>query len=249
MPKTKLTRARLQNHLQYSKWMYILLLLVGALAADLFYTTTAYRPPNSRKVDIQIVTTYADTSNAGAYAQTALAAGQAYERARDAAAGVDTSAEDYEVPLMEVNFYNIAYSGGEDTESDYYGAQKFMVMLGAQEGHVYLVNRAMLETLVDSGVAYPLDGFLADGTLNIGDVDLSTVTYDEYVDEGQPATGNTCVYALPIGSLTGLTDAFDFRPDGMYMVMMAYVDNPDTVAVVMQSLIDQFQEIEQVEAE
>ena len=107
MPSTKYTRAELKNQLTYGKWVYFAVALVAIGLAEILYTATAYHAPNARPVDVELSGGYADTASYELYTPALLAAGQAYERARDEAAGIDTSAAEYEVPLQEVEIYNI----------------------------------------------------------------------------------------------------------------------------------------------
>ena len=243
MPSTKYTRAELKNQLTYGKWVYFAVALVAIGLAEILYTATAYHAPNARRVDVELSGGYADTASYELYTPALLAAGQAYERARDEAAGIDTSAAEYDVPLQEVEIYNINYTGANDTEQDYYSGQKFMVMMAAQEGDLFFVNRLQLEALVEEGGILPLDEYIEAGLLIPGDRDLSAVTFDEPApDEKTPASGDTHVYALQADTMTGLINAFSYDVREKYMVIMAYSQNPDTVAVVMQTMIDTFEE-------
>ena len=144
MPKTKYSKEYLKNHFFYSRWVYLVVVLVALGAAEITFTVTRYQAPNARRVDIELLGGYADLSNTADAEKALLAAGQAYELARDEANGVDTSASDYEVPLQEVGIYNINYSGTVSDNDDYYAGQKYMVMLAAQEGDIYIVTREML---------------------------------------------------------------------------------------------------------
>lgn len=221
MPNTKLTREKLKNHFDYSKMIYVLIAVLMGFTADLAYTTTEYRPPKDRKVEIQIVGEYSDPEVLSEVAAQALLDGQAFD-----------------ANLEAVEFFALTYSGLED---DVYGAQKYMVMLGAQEGHIYILNRGLMEQLVLQGAAVPLDDYIASGVLNPGDADLSKLTYAEPVeDENTPPTGVSHVYALPatgLGKVLDLGVGYDIRDK--YFVIMAFAPNPDTTAHVLGSLMDQ----------
>lgn len=241
MPNTKLTKQRLINHFQYSKWPYILVIALSVMVADLLFTTTQYRAPNARRVDIELVSAYANIEAGVEAERIALEAGQAYELARDEAAGIDVSSEEYEIPLQEVHFYSLGYDPNGDDESAYYGSQKFMVTLAAQEGDIFILTRPLMEDLQSQGVLVDLTPFIESGILDPGDRDLSRVTYPEYVEEGEAPSGRECIYALQATSLTKLWDTMTFDPVDKYMVIMSYSQNQDTAAAVMQSLIDQME--------
>ena len=102
MPNTKLTKEKLSVHFHYGKMIYVLIIVVAMLIGNLTYTMSAYHAPNERRIDIELIGNYADTSTPGALEAAAhlLAAGQEAERVRDAAQGIDTAAGDYEAPLQ-----------------------------------------------------------------------------------------------------------------------------------------------------
>lgn len=237
MPRTKYTKEYLKNHFFYSRWVYLVVVLVALGAAEITYTVTRYQAPNARRVDIELLGGYADLSDTKDAEAALLAAGQAYERERDQASGVDVTASDYEVPLQEVGIYNINYSGTVSDNDDYYAGQKYMVMLAAQEGDIYIVTREMLEGLVeDCGVA-PLDEFIESGLLSAEGVDLEDVTFDEPVyEEGDTPSGNRYIYALPADKLVGLAKTYSYPVSGRYLVIMAYSQNQDTAAAVIREL-------------
>ena len=237
MPKTKYSKEYLKNHFFYSRWVYLVVVLVALGAAEITFTVTRYQAPNARRVDIELLGGYADLSNTADAEKALLAAGQAYELARDEANGVDTSASDYEVPLQEVGIYNINYSGTVSDNDDYYAGQKYMVMLAAQEGDIYIVTREMLESLVDECGIAPLDPFIESGLLSTEGVDLDDVTFDEApYNEGDEPSGNRYVYALPADNLVGLARNYSYPVSGRYIVIMAYSQNQDTAAAVVREL-------------
>ena len=218
--------------------VYVVIAIVAGMLADILFTMTTYKAPNARRVDIEFVGSYTDFTDAAPYEQAALEAGRAYELARDEAAGVDTAAEDYEVPLEEVLFLSLDYDPYSDDA--YYGQQKYIVTLSAQEGDIFIVSRALMVDLVQQGLAVDLSPYIESGILDPGDRDLSRVTFDEFVEEGEEPTGKECIYALQAETLTKLWSNFSYDYRDTYMVIMPYSQNPDTAAAVMQSLIDQF---------
>lgn len=239
MPNTKLTKDRLKNHYHYTKAIYLGVIIVAAILADVLFTVTTYRSPGHRSVDIELVGVFSDTEKAGPIEQIALEAGQAYERARDEAAGIDVSAADYETTLEQVQFLTMFYD--MTSEDAYYDQQRYMVSLAAQEGDIYIVDRPMMNSMIDQGLAVDLTPYIESGLLNPGERDLSRVTYPEWVDEGQPATGKQCIYALQTDTMSGLWNElqYDFREK--YMVVMVYSENIDTTVAVMQSMIEQLE--------
>ena len=241
MPNTKLTKDNLKNHLHYNKTAYLIILVVAIFVGDLLFSITTYRAPNARNVEVELVCGYADTEKLIPYEETALEAMKAYETERDRAAGIDVDAAGYQPQVYSVNFLLLGYD--PNGEEAYYGAQKYMVTMAAQEGDIFIVERGLMEGLVHDGLAVDLTPYIESGVIDPGDRDLSRVTFNEYVDveAGEKQTGNTCVYALQAGEMTGLWDAAQFNPTDKYMVLMGYSENQDTAAAMMQWMIDEFE--------
>lgn len=241
MPNTRLTKENLKNHYQYYRMAYIVVLLVAIFVGDILFAVTVYRAPNERNVEVELVCGYADTENMAPYEQKALEALTSYEIERDRAAGIDVEAQNYEPQIQSAQFILLPYD--PNGEEAYYGAQKYMVTMAAQEGDVFIVERSLMEGLVHDGLAVDLTPYIESGLIDPGERDLSRVTFNEYVDveAGEKQTGNTCVYALQAETLTGLWDAAQFNPTDKYMVIMGYSKNQDTAAAMIQWMIDEFE--------
>lgn len=221
MPKIRLTKASLSNHFHYAKWIYVLIICLSAFGLDLLFTVTEYHPPAERKVEIYLMGGLGDVEQLDDLAARALEYGQT----------IDPT-------LEEVTFLPLSYTG----EEDIYGPQKLMVLLAAQEGHVYFVDRNYLEQFVGMGVAQPLEDYIDQGLLDPGDRDLSSVTYEEpSFDEDTPPSGETHVYALQAEPLQGLmqTEEPIYYPDDKYIVVCSYVKNMDTTVQVLQFVMDE----------
>lgn len=222
MPNTKLKKESLKTHFHYAKWFYVVIALGAFFLGDLLFTTTEYRSPPERKVDFEIVGQYAEVETLQAVADEIM---------KDAAQ-IDPT-------LEEIGMYHIAYSG--DAETDIYGAQKFMVMIAAREGHVYMLDRALMEQLLAQDAILPLDEYIDAGILKADGLDMESVTFDEPVlDEGEQPSGKRYVYAIPCANLNRMrTPEISYDNRDKYMVMMAYCPNPETTAKVMQRVIDE----------
>ena len=222
MPNTKMTREKWKNHFQYGKMLYIVIALVAVLVADLVYTMTTYQAPNARRVDIMFVQSYTDTEQLDDFAVEALADGQSFDET-----------------LEELTFQSIAYDPSDS--SDYYGSQKFMVMLAAQEGDIYILPESLLESMVDQEIVISLDDYIESGVISALDADLEAGTLEEAYDEdeGETATGIKHIYAYSIENWYGLMD-HNIDNRGMYACIMAYSQNQDTVAHVLEYMNQAF---------
>ena len=248
MPNTKLTKEKLSVHFHYGKYIYIVIIAVAMLVGNFTYTITAYRAPNERRIDIELIGSYADPSTPAAQEAAAhlLSVGQAAERARDAAQGVDVDAADYEAPLQELTFLSLQYDPESNSEESYYAAQKYMVTLAAQEGDIYVLSRSLMAQLAEQNTLVPLDDYIASGVIDPGDRQLGRVTFDEVDDDGI-ATGVQHVYALQAGTLEGMYQTLNYDPYEKYIAIVAFSRNPDTAAAVVQEMINMFETVEPAE--
>ena len=243
MPNTKYSREYLKNHFFYSKRLYLTVILIAVVLAEVGFSMTRYQAPDERLVDIHLIGGYADVMEVDELTGKLLAAGQAYELERDRAAGVDVEADEYDIPLQQVEIYNINYTGDPNNEEDYYAGQKYMVMLGAQEGDIYMVTYSQLVQLVEGGGLAPLDPFIESGLLPTEGMDLEKVTFDEpTLFEDEEPTGNRYIYALPAEKLLGLRKATGYGVSDKYITIMAYSDNQDTAAAIIRALFEQYGE-------
>lgn len=242
MPNTKLTREKLKIHFHYSRMAYLIVIVMAVMIGNLIYSMTEYRAPNARRVDVELVGNYAETSTDACQQakMQMLLAGQEAERQADAAAGIDVTAPDYECALEEVEIFSIEYDETSSSEDSYYSIQKYMVTLAAQEGDIYVISRNQLIELIEQNAIVPLDDYIEQGVIDPGDRDLGKVTFDEYDDDGL-ATGERHVYALQADALTGLSTSMYYNPTGKYLAILQFSQNQDTAAAVMQEMIEIFE--------
>jgi len=241
MPNTKMTKDRMKNHWHYSKMIYVAVVIIAAMLADLLFTVTVYHAPNERRVDIHLISHYinfeADTSPA---TEEMLAVGKAYEIERDRAAGIDVDAEDYEAPLQEVTVVGMMYD--ENSEDSYYQQQKYSLTLAAQEGDIFILSREMMNGLAEQGYLTDLTPYIESGMLNPGE--MKRAMYYEYTDPYEEPSDRKCVYGLATDELTGMYRSLGVDYREKYMVILSYCANPDTAASIMQWMIDEYVGVE-----
>lgn len=156
MQETRITKDRIRHHFTYSWWKYVLLIVAAVIGWNLIYTTTSYRAPKDRRLDVYLVTSSVPDETLNWMREGILARYPALE---------------------DSNVASIVYTQGDD----YYGSIQLTTYIGAQEGDVILLPRERFEAFAKSGAFLPLDDAIADGTLHTGDVDLArgTVTPEE----------------------------------------------------------------------
>lgn len=221
MPKTNVAKGTLKDFFSYHKWRYLLLALVVFILADVLYSATEYQSPNSRQVYFQIVSPYVEMEGRLIdIERSALEAGQ-----------------EFDPTLEEVVFRRISYD--PENDMDGYGGQQYMLMLGVAEGDIYILPEALMRVLVNEGYLLPLEGYIEQGILDPGDVDLESVTFgeSEELDEYDPNAKH--VYAIPMVNMNSMLLP-DINVDNrkMYMVLMCFTENAETCAYVMSDVID-----------
>lgn len=221
MPNTK-NKGGFKDFFNYHKWTYVVIIACVWLVSDVLYSATKYQVPDERQVSIQIVSTSVDLeSTLPLVAEHALATGQ-----------------EYDPSLEEVVFYRIAYDPANDMDG--YGGEQYMLMLGVGEGDIYMVTKELMHVLVNEGFVVPLEGYIEQGILDPGNVELGSVTFHESdeLDDYDPQA--THVYAIPMTNMNNmLLSGINYDNRDSYMVIMSFSANPETSAYVMSDIIAQ----------
>ncbi|MDR0928401.1 MAG: hypothetical protein LBM74_01645 [Oscillospiraceae bacterium] len=156
MQDTKITRARISNHFAYGWWKYLMLAIVAVLGWSLIYTSTAYRAPREKRLDVYFVTQAVDETATQWFKEQAFAL----------------------LPELEdANCLSITFT----EEDNYYGSIQLSTYMGAGEGDIYIVSRERFDVLKGQGTFLPLDEYIADGTLDLRGIDATNAfTTDEW---------------------------------------------------------------------
>ena len=123
-PNFRITKQRMRNHFHYFWWQYLILVLVAIFGWNLVFTMTRYRPPEEKKV---IINMYVDGS------QEAM---NAYM------AGVN------ETLLPEMEEMVAQYTIPDAT----YGDMVFSTHIAAGEGDIFLVSMDYFQRYASGGV-------------------------------------------------------------------------------------------------
>lgn len=230
MPNTRITRQKWKDHFSYAKKTYIIGILLAMGVASLIYSVTRYQAPNERAVQIALVDSYTAPEKLDEIVPELLKAGQAFD---------DT--------LEEVNFLSVTYSG--DGNSDYEGAQVYMVQVYAGENDIFIENETMMNELINQSYCVPLDTFegFEEFTLRHPEVKVLYAVpgaedeEDEEEDEnedGEAVVEEPRPYALDISTLTGFAErgALDVR--GKYAAVVVMSKNADTSFEVLSAMFD-----------
>ncbi len=148
MENTKITGDKIRNHFTYSLWKYILFAVIAVFGWNLIYTSTAYRAPKNKRLDLYFVTYSVPDESLNWFKQSVL---------------------DLLPELEDSSCASVVY-----TEDDnYYGSIQLSTYMGAGEGDIYLMARDRYEAYVTSGVFIALDDAIADGRLDLRGIDVA----------------------------------------------------------------------------
>ena len=173
--KTPITRERIKNHLTYSSWKYVVLAVLAIMGWSLIYTTTAYRSPQDKRIDL--------------YVQTATATNETMD------AFIEPIWKEV-VPEMET-----VSSVVLNTIDDYTTYMQLTAYMAAGEGDIYFLTDQYFKSMASSGALLELDGLVADGTIDVGDIDLSkgyVAVVDAYDDNNVAISSSRHLYGIPL---------------------------------------------------
>ena len=208
MPETKLTWARLKEHLRKTLWIYIVGCLVLILLSDIVFTATRPRTPEEQVVKFYVADAYVDSASFDETAQSILETVQAEDET-----------------LLEVVFEGVNFS---DPESDYYGTMVLMVRMAAGDGDVYLANEAAYNYISNSEAMLPLDEYLDAGWLSQYSLEYATYT--------NPETGETYINAVSLDTMDGLHE-LGFNNKGAYLGLAANTTNLESTMKAVEALL------------
>ena len=132
--KTPLTKEKLQNHITYSSWKYILLAVIAIFGWNLVYSVTAYQPPEEKKIIFGLYT-YADETDLNLY--------------------MESIRQELLSDMEEMNAQVIM-------PDEAYGAMILSTRIAARECDIYLLPRDYFQAYASQGAFMPLEEVLPD---------------------------------------------------------------------------------------
>lgn len=208
---TRITKAKLKNHWHYSRWKYLVAAIVCALAVDMIFAMTRYRPPANKKIELYLCNGYADAIVVQEELWPEL---------------LEVSPDQEELTVLNIDM----------TADDAYTNMQFTTYMGAQQGDVLMIPVATFMNLTQEGadsVFIDLTEYVESGALDLGDLDLSA-------GMALSESGEMGLYAIPADTLYGLTDA-SCDPAGGLLVITGYSMNTDNAVKTIQLLFDLYQ--------
>ena len=127
--KTPVNRGTIREHLTYSWWKYALLIVLGALLVNLYYTVTSYHPPAEKKINLYIYG-YGDEQKLNTYLEHV-----------------------WQSDFPEMEDVSCLFLGLDET----YGPMQLTTYVAAGEGDVFMLPRDEFVSLASSGAWVPLE--------------------------------------------------------------------------------------------
>lgn len=203
-----ITRKWLKNHLTYSWWKYLVLVVACVMGVDMLFAMTAYRVPEDKKVEVYILNDYIQA--------------QALEETL-----WPPFAEAY--PDQEqLTVLNINLAGG-----DIYAAMQFSAYAAAQQGDVCLMPVSEVEKLAADGAQYAfleLTPYVESSLIDTEGIDLTP-------GRMSTSDGTEGLYAIPADTLYGLL-AYGNDPADSMLCILDYSGNDEHAAAVLGMIID-----------
>lgn len=156
--KTPVTKERIQNHLTYSLWKYVLLAVAAVFGWNIIYSVTAYRPPEEKKVVLGVY----------AYGEEEW---------------INTYMEEIRQELLpEMEEMNAIYIMPDET----YGAMILSARIAARECDMYVLPREQFQSYAAQGAYMQLEEVLPDlvADLEAAGISLSR-GYRTYEETGE----------------------------------------------------------------
>lgn len=211
MAEKRITKKWLKNHWAYSWWKYLLLACICIMGVNLVFTTTAYRPPEEKKIELYVCNGYVDS--------------QALE---DQLSPVffERFPEQEELTVMNVNL----------ASDDMYVQMQFTTYLAAQQGDVLLLPKSEVYKLAGEGaesIFLDLTPYIESGVIDPEKLGAQSLMLKD-------SAGVEGVYAIEADTLYGLFDLGNMPRDS-YLCVTSFSGNEDTAAGVVSLLFETYQ--------
>lgn len=199
-----ITKEKIKNHFAYAWWQYVLVIAVSIFGWNLLYTTTHYRSPEHLKVEWYYDSYQAETEKT--------------------AEGLMEELHTTLLPEMEVvSFVPVVLDST-------YGEMQLTIWISAGEGDLFTLNKDAFKSMAGNGGMIDLAPYIEDGSLDVGDMDLSM----GYVTDQD--TGRRLLAGIPAENLPGLQD-YGLVCENEYFGVSATGGNIDNTVKLLNWLI------------
>ena len=211
MAQNRITKSWLKNHWAYSWWKYLVLTVICIMGVNILFTSTAYRAPEEKKIELYVACNYVD--------QQAL---------QEQLSGVFFERFPEQEELIVINI-NLA-------SGDAYTQMQFTTYLAAHQGDVLLLPKGQMYQLAEAGADnafLELTPYIESGVIDLEKAGVEGLVLPD-------SKGVEGIYAIPADSLYGLFDLGCNTADS-YLCLTSFGGNEDTAAGVLNMLFELYQ--------
>ncbi len=214
---TRLTGKTLRNHIQYHGWQYLLILVLSFGLWNLIYAQTAYRPPQSARIDVYIQSSTADQETVNAFLKPVWEAA---------------------VPEEELVAAVLMLSPARG--EDYYANMQLMTYIAAAEGDIYMLSSPDFKRFASQGAFVALDQYVESGQIDAGGIDLNPgrVTLVEMNEQGELITASeSALYGIPALELYRFASEMMIDNRNLVLSVAANSGNEESALTFLNALI------------
>ena len=211
MTHDRITKKWLKNHWTYNWWKYMLLVCICVLGVNVLFTTTAYRAPEHKKIELYVCNGYVDQKTLQQQVSEVF-----FER----------FPEQEEMTVLNINL----------TAQDMYVQMQFTTYLAAQQGDVLMLPESEVYKLSESGadnVFMELTPYIESGVIDLNKLGVQGLTLKD-------SAGAEGIYAIPADTLYGLFE-LGSTPEKSYLCLTGYSGNEDVAAAMIPMLFELYQ--------
>ncbi len=212
--KTPINGENLKHHMTYGLWKYALMAACVVMGWSLVYTTTAYRSPQDKRVDV--------------YIQSNTASSELVEKFLEPI---------WKETVPEMETVNGVVMSLID---DYTTTMQLMTYMAAGEADIYFMSEQYFKNYASQGSFLELEDLVESGRIDPGDADLSKgyVAYvEEYDDQGRAVKTSRHLYGIPLDSFYGFMGGMQLDNRGMYAVITVNNQNDENVIPFFSALL------------
>ena len=209
---TPINKDRLRNHLNYGLCKYALVLVLAIAGWSIVFDMTEPRSPQDKRIDVYVQANTASSDTIDAFL---------------APIWHEVTPEMEEVSSVALTVID-----------EYTSYMQLYAYIAAGEGDIYFLNEQYFKSFAAGEAFLPLEALVADGTLNVSDVDLSkgyiTLRPDEDEERAEPATH---LYGIPLDSFYGFMKGMQIDNRGLYAVVLVNNMNDENVIPFFNALL------------
>ena len=212
--KTPINGETLKHHMTYGIWKYALMAACVVMGWSLIYTTTAYRSPQEKRVDVYILSNTASSELVDKFLEPIWK---------------ETVPEMESVSGVVVSMID-----------DYTTTMQLMTYMAAGEADIYFMNEQYFKSYASQGSFLELEDLVECGQIDPGDADLTKgyVAYvEEYDDQGRAVKTSRHLYGIPLDSFYGFMGGMQLDNRGMYAVITVNNQNDENVIPFFNALL------------